>query len=204
MHYSTILVGFVISMSITAVSLTHATDIIPAESQTKLLRGVASHHHGIRYVEAAQDNQADDKHGPITYYSVPFHEGTFSLKWKVEIEQTVVFVFDSKNNGKATHVLKVFVNGGVGKGNHSKSLTLVTYDGSTTQKKKAKITKHDYHVDAGQWHTASVAFNGNKANVTINDQTFTTTSERLREPIEKCGVMHHKGILKTQTVKITQ
>lgn len=187
-----------------ATSFAEATDIIPTEAQTKVLRGVASQQNGIRHVQGSKGNAPDDKHGPMTYYSVPFRGGTFSLAWKVDAEQTVVLVFDSKPNGKATHALKVFINGAPGKIDHSDSLTLITYDGSTTQKKKAKITRHKYHVDAGQWHTASVTFSSNEATVTIDGKTFTTTSERFRDPIEKCGVMHQVGTLQTKNIKITQ
>jgi hypothetical protein len=31
--------------------------------------------------------------------------------WKVDQEQKVLFVFDGKSNEKATHALKVYVNG---------------------------------------------------------------------------------------------
>ncbi|MGI9468329.1 MAG: hypothetical protein ACR2OA_14510 [Rubripirellula sp.] len=187
-----------------ATSFAHATDIIPTQAQTKLLRGVSSQKNGIRYVQGSKGHAPDDTHGPMTYYAVPFRGGTFSLAWKVDAEQTVVLVFDSKPNGKATHALKVFINGAPGKIDHSDSLTLITYDDSTTQKKKAKITRHKYHVDAGQWHTASVTFSSNEATVTIDGKTFTSTSERFRDPIETCGVMHQVGTLETKNIKITQ
>jgi len=187
-----------------ATSFAHATDIIPTQAQTKLLRGVSSQKNGIRYVQGSKGHAPDDTHGPMTYYAVPFRGGTFSLAWKVDAEQTVVLVFDSKPNGKATHALKVFINGSPGKIDHSDSLTLITYDDSTTQKKKAKITRHKYHVDAGQWHTASVTFSSNEATVTIDGKTFTSTSERFRDPIETCGVMHQVGTLETKNIKITQ
>ena len=98
----------------------------------------------------------------------------------------------------------MFINGALGKIDHSDSLTLITYDDSTTQKKKAKLIRHKYHVDAGQWHTASVTFSSNEATVTIDEKTFTTTSERFRDPIEKCGAMHQAGTLETKNIKITQ
>lgn len=53
-------------------------------------------------------------HGPITYYDVPFIDGTFSLSWKVDVEQHFVFVFDVQANGKATHAMTVYVNGSPG------------------------------------------------------------------------------------------
>jgi len=193
----------IILVSWFATSIAHATDIIPTEAQTKLLRGVASQKNGSRLVQASARNDPDDTHGPMTYYCVPFRGGTFSLAWKVDTEQTVVLVFDGKTNGKATHALKVFVNGAPGKRDRSDSLSLITYDGSSKQKKKAKITSHEYHADPGQWHTASVTFSGDKATVTIDDQIFTTTSERFRDTIEKCGVMHRTGILQTKNTRIT-
>ena len=202
MHHLLIFPALVILVF--ATSFAQATDIIPTQAQTKLLRGVSSQKNGIRYVQGSKGHEPDDTHGPMTYYSVPFRGGTFSLAWKVGAEQTVVLVFDNKPNGKATHALKVFINGAPGKIDHSDSLTLITYDDSTTQKKKAKITRHKYHVDAGQWHTANVTFSSNKATVTIDGKTFTTTSERLRDPIEKCGIMHQVGTLQTKNIKITQ
>ena len=44
----------------------------------------------------------------------------------------------------------------------------------------------------------------NNATITVNDHKFTTTSEHLRNPIEKLGVMHHTGVLQTQNIKITK
>ena len=103
------------------------------------LRGTARVSDGIRAVTGETDGVG---HGPITYCNVPFDEGTFSLSWKVEKEQSVAFIFDGKRNGKATHVLKVFVNGGPSKRSNENTLTLVTYDESTRQKKKAKVVTH--------------------------------------------------------------
>ena len=89
----------------------------------------------IRVVSGEQDSTG---HGPITYYQVPFREGTFSASWKVEKEQSVAFIFDAANQGKATHLLKVIVNGGPGTKSRSDHLTLITYDGSSRAKKKAR------------------------------------------------------------------
>ena len=62
-----------------ATSFAEATDIIPTEAQTKVLRGVASQQNGIWHVQGSKGNDPEDKHGPMTYYSVPFRGGTFSL-----------------------------------------------------------------------------------------------------------------------------
>ena len=145
-----------------------------------------------------------DGHGPITYYAVPFRGGTFSVTWKVGTEQPSVLVFDGKPNRKATHAMKVFVNGAPGKSDNIDRLTLITYDGSTKQKKKANITKNKHHSDAGQWHTTSVTFKGNKATVVLGNKTFTATSERFLDPIEKCGMMHLAGTLQTKDEKIQE
>ena len=186
-------------LSAVSAGFAQAEEIIPDTDQTTLLRGTARVSDGIRAVTGETDATG---HGPITYYNVPFDEGTFSLSWKVEKEQSVAFVFDGKRNGKATHVLKVYVNGGPSKRSNENTLTLVTYDGSTRQKKKAKVVRHKHHADAGQWHEISVAFKGNQATVVVDWKTFTVTSERFRAPVEKCGVGHSLDTLQTKDVKI--
>ena len=65
-----------------ATSFAEATDIIPTEAQTKLLKGVASQQNGIWYVQGSKGNEPDDKHGPMTYSSAHFRGGTFSLAGK--------------------------------------------------------------------------------------------------------------------------
>ena len=180
-------------------SAIQAEEIIPSVEQTTLLRGTVELSDTVRAVTGETDATG---HGPITYYNVPFNEGTFSLSWKVEKEQSVAFVFDGKRNGKATHVLKVYVNGGPSKRSNENTLTLVTYDGSTRQKKKAKVVTNEHHADAGQWHDIIVTFQGNQATVVVDRKTFTVTSERFRESVEKCGVGHSLGTLHTKDVKI--
>lgn len=164
-----------------------------------MLRGTAEVTNGIRSVTGERDATG---HGPITYYQVPFQEGAFSLSWKVEGEQRVVLVFDGKANGKATHALKVYFNGGPTKNSTANDLTLITYDGSTKEKKKAKIIKRDYHADAGKWHEISVAFEDNEATVVVGRETVTVMSDRFLEPIERCGIGHFTGTLQTRDVKI--
>ena len=192
-------IGVLPALCLFSAGLVQAEEIIPNAEQTTVLRGTARVSDGIRAVSGETDATG---HGPITYYSVPFDEGTFSLSWKVDKEQSVVFVFDGKRNGKATHVLKVYVNGGPSKRSNENTLTLVTYDGSTRQKKKAKVVTHKHHADAGQWHEISVTFKGNQATVVVDRKIFTVTSERLRESIEKCGIGHSLGTLQTKDVKI--
>lgn len=141
-------------------------------------------------------------HGPITYYHIPFQDGTFSLSWKVHKEQKVLLVFDGKSNGKATHALKVYVNGAPTKRSNEDTLTLVTYDGSTKDKKKARLVRYNHHADAGKWHEISVTFKGNQATVVVDSKTFTVTSERFSESIEKSGIGHFSETLQTKDVKI--
>lgn len=192
-------IGFLPALCLLSAGLAQAEKIIPRGDQITLLRGTSSVSDGIRAVSGETDSTG---HGPITYYNVPFDDGTFALSWKVEEEQSVVFVFDGKRNGKATHVLKVYVNGGPSKRSDENTLTLVTYDGSTRQKKKAKVVTHKHHADAGQWHEISVTFKGNHATVVVDRKTFKVTSERLRESIEKCGIGHSLETLQTKDVKI--
>jgi len=80
--------------------------ILPSEEQTILKRGVAQLHQGVRTVAGSVDATG---HGPMTYYTVPFRRGTFSLSWKASNENRVVFVFIGKANGKGRMVLKVNV-----------------------------------------------------------------------------------------------
>jgi hypothetical protein len=192
-------IGFLPALCFLSAGFAQAEEIVPNADQTTLLRGTARVSDGVRAVTGETDTTG---HGPITYYNVPFDEGTFSLSWKVEKEQSVAFVFDGKRNGKATHVLKVYVNGGPSKRSNENTLTLVTYDGSTRDKKKAKVVTHKHHADAGQWHEISVTFKGNQATVVVDRKTFTVTSERLRESVEKCGIGHSQETLHTKDVKI--
>jgi hypothetical protein len=178
--------------------LVRAEEITPSEEQTTLLRGTVTVKDGIRAVTGTVDETG---HGPLTYYNIPFQEGTFSCSWKVDAEQPVLFVFDGGGNGKATHVLKVYINGGPGKSS-SDTLTLVTYDGSTKEKKNANMAKHKHHADPEKWHEISVTFEGNKATVVVDRKTFTVTSDQFHEAIEKCGIGHFSGTLETKDVKV--
>lgn len=178
-----------------------AEEIVPVDSQTILLRGSAEIKNGMRLV-TGDKNSKDKIHGPMTYYTVPYTDGTFSLSWKVEEKQKIMFVFDEKGRKKLAHCLKVVVNGSIGKKSGENDLTFITYDGSTIEKKKAKIVKHEYHAAEGQWHTFSITFEGNKATVTINDKIFIISSEKFRKQIVKSGIGHYVGTLQTKDVKV--
>lgn len=174
--------------------------IVPSEEQTILKRGVARLHQGVRTITGSVDATG---HGPITYYIVPFRRGTFSLSWKASNEDRVVFVFDGKANGKATHVLKVYVNGSPGvRTSEPDTLTLITYDGSSAEKKKATLAKFDYHASADQWHCLTATFDGSEAVVVVDGKSFVVASDRFSESIEKCGVTHFSGLLRTRDVQI--
>jgi len=200
MRYRTI--GSLLTLCLTIVGLAHAEEIVPSEQQTKLLRGTADVADCIRSVKGTGDADENNGHGPITYYNVPFDDGVFSFSWKVGVEQHVVLVFNGTRKGKASHVLKVYFNGAPTRNAKADALTLVTYDGSTRQKKKAKLARHKHHADAGQWHKTSVTFEDNKASIAINDKTFMVMSDRFREQIQQSGVMHMSGTLQTKDVKI--
>ena len=191
--------GTLLTLSLMTASLVQAEEVVPSEEQTKLMRGTAEVRDGIRAVRGETDATG---HDPITYDNIPFDDGTFSLSWKVDVEQHVVFVFDGKANGKATHAMKVFVNGAPGGSERDDVLTLVSYDGSTKQKKKAIMAKHKHHADAGQWHKTIVTFENNQATLVLDNKTFTATSGRFCEPLEKCGVIHMTGMLQTKNLKI--
>ena len=176
-----------------------AWEILPTEDQIDLKRGTAKTVDGIRSVAGEADATG---HGPITYYLMPFAEGTVSLSWKVDAEQSVSLVFDGPEHGKASHSLKVFFNGGPGKDRSSAVMTLVTYDGSTPQNKKAKVVRHQHHAEPGEWHEVSFRIEGEQAMVVADGETFTVTSEKLRQGIAKFGIGHSKGTLQTKELKI--
>ena len=180
---------------------TSADEIVPNAGQTILLRGTSKQEGEIRVVSGEQDSTG---HGPITYYQVPFREGTFSASWKVEKEQSVAFIFDAANQGKATHLLKVIVNGGPGTKSRSDHLTLITYDGSSRAKKKARVVRNEHHATPGEWHQISVSISGDQATVMIDGREFKTTSARFSEGIHKIGLAHSSGDLQTRLVKISK
>ncbi len=177
--------------------------IKPETERTVTLRGTVTEVNGVRSITGTKESfKAHNNHGPITYYKIPFNNGRFSCSWKVESEQKVVFVFDGKSNGKATHAMKVFINGSPVKNSKTDEITLLTYDGSTKQKKKAKLSRHKHHAEPGQWHKISVTFEGKQATVVLDGKSFTATSDRFRQPFEKTGIGHAWGTLHTKDVKI--
>lgn len=199
MRYRTI--GILLILCLMDTSSLRAEEIVPGEEQTTSKGGAVEIVDGIRSITGEADETG---HGPITYYHVPFQNGTFSLSWRVEKEQKFLLVFDGKPNGKATHALKVYFNGGPSKKSKEDDLTLITYDGSTKEKKKAKIIKYEHHADAGEWHQVSVTIQDNEATVLFGRKKYTVTSDRFLEPIEKSGVGHFAGTLQTKDVKITE
>ena len=190
------LILFIYAVSGTAV----AEVIVPTEEQTILLRGSAEVRQGVRAVTGSVDATG---HGPITYYTIPFQRGTFSLSWKSSNEDRVAFVFDGKANGKATHILKVYVNGSPStKKLEQDTLTLITYDGSSKETKKATIEKFGHHASGNQWHQLMATFDGSEATVVVDKKSFVVASKRFRESIEKCGVTHFSGVLETRDVQV--
>ena len=176
-----------------------AAEITPNAEQTTLLRGVLKQSGKTRVVSGEPDSTG---HGPITYYQVPFREGTFSASWKVKGEKSVTFILDGAPQGKATHLLKVIVNGGPGSKSRTNHLTLITYDGSTRKKKKAKVVRNNHHAAPGEWHQISLDIAGDQATVIIDGKQFSATSARFSEGIDKIGVAHSSGDLQTKQVKI--
>jgi hypothetical protein len=156
-------------------------------------------------VSTEAEYQAHNQHGPTTFYHVPFTDGTFSLSWKRDSAKKMNLIFQTEENGKPTHLFKVFINGTPTK-SHEKTdvISLVTYapiPGS--KKKKAKATTKKYHAEAGKWHPTSVSFKDNVATIRIDDQTFTIEDDRFRKKIVRCGVGHIWGTLETKDVAIT-
>jgi len=122
----------------------------PAKAQTTLKRGTATIKNGIRTVIRTEAEYQIKNHSIVTYYEVPFHDGTFSLSWNLDREQKIALVFNGKPDGTATHLFKVFINGHPTKRHLTDVVSLVTYDGSTKKKKKAQITTKNFHAVAGK------------------------------------------------------
>lgn len=162
---------------------------------------------GVRKVVSTEaEYNAHNRHGPITFYDVPFTNGTFSLAWKRDLPQKINLVFETEEDGKATHLFKVFVNGTPNK-DHSKTdvISLVTYESiAGSKKKKATVRTKKYHAEAGKWHTSRVAFDDNVATIRVDDETYTVKDDRFRKEIMKCGVGHIWGTLETKNVVITK
>ena len=93
-------------------SFANAQEIIPAGEQISIKWGRVSEENGVRKVVSTEaEYNAHRKHGPITFYHVPFTNGTFSLSWKRDLPQKMNLVFETEDNGKPTHLFKVFING---------------------------------------------------------------------------------------------
>ena len=85
---------------------------------------------GVRKVVSTKaDYNSHNQHGPITLYEIPFTNGTYSFSWKRDLPQKMNLIFETKENGKPTHLFKVFVNGTPNK-DHSKTdrISFVTYE----------------------------------------------------------------------------
>jgi len=180
-------------------SLVQAEEIHPSPEQVTLLKGQYQMQEGIRIVTGETD---DTGHGPITYYHVPFKKGSFSTQWKHDQEQKNLFVIDAQKNGKATHLLKVYVNGMNKKVKAPNTLTIITYDGSTKLKKKATIKKYSYHVEVGKWNSISIQIQDLEASIQINQDIFKVQSERFNEGVTKIGIGHFSDRLYTKNTFI--
>jgi hypothetical protein len=184
-----------------------AVEVNPVGDQVSMKWGRVNESHGVRKVLSTEvEYNAHNRHGPITFYEVPFDNGTFSLSWKRDLPQKINLVFETEEDGKATHLFKVFVNGTPNK-DHSKTnvISLVTYESiAGSKKKKATVRTEKYHAEAGKWHTASVAFDGNVATIRVDDETYIVKDDRFRREVIKCGVGHIWGSLETKNVIITK
>ena len=162
---------------------------------------------GVRKIVSTEEEYHEhNQHGPITYYHVPFTDGTFALSWKRDLPEKIVLVFETEENGKPTHLFKVFINGTPSK-DFSKTdvISLVTYESIPgSKKKKAKVTTAKHHAEAGEWHTTSVTFADDRATVRVDDKTFTVEDDSLRNQVVKSGIRHPWGTLETKDVTVTK
>lgn len=184
-----------------------AEEVRPAGEQISMKWGHVNNDDGVRKVVSTEaEYNAHNRHGPITFYDVPFTNGIFSLSWKRDLSQKINLVFETEEDGKVTHLFKVFVNGTPNK-DHSKTnvISLVTYGSiAGSKKKKATVRMEKYHAEAGKWHTASVAFDDNVATIRVDDETYLVKDDRFRKEVIKCGVGHIWGSLETKNVIITK
>ena len=184
-----------------------AEEVRPAGEQISMKWGHVNDDDGVRKVVSTEaEYNAHNRHGPITFYDVPFTNGIFSLSWKRDLSQKINLVFETEEDGKVTHLFKVFVNGTPNK-DHSKTnvISLVTYGSiAGSKKKKAIVRMEKYHAEAGKWHTASVAFDDNVATIRVDDETYLVKDDRFRKEVIKCGVGHIWGSLETKNVIVTK
>jgi hypothetical protein len=184
-----------------------AQEIKPKDEQITIKWGNVSEEGGVRKVVSTEEEYHEhNTHGPITYYHVPFTDGTFSLSWKRDLPQKINLVFETEENGKPTHLFKVFINGRPIKDNATNDvISFVTYASIPgSRKKKATVTTEKHHAEAGEWHTTSVTFADNVATIRVDGKTFTIEDDRLRNKVMKCGVGHIWGSLETKDVTVTK
>ena len=180
-------------------------EITPTDQQTSIKWGKVSNKNGVRKVESTEaEYNTHNRHGPITYYHVPFAKGTFSLSWKHNMPQKIALVFETDDKGKPTHLFKVFVNGTPTKNSPKNDvISFVTYKNIPgSQKKKVNVTTEKHHAEVGQWHKTSVTLTDNLATIRIDEKTFTIKDDSLRNTVIKCGVRHKWGTLETKDVAI--
>ncbi len=195
------------SVFLTTLRFASAQETTPTEEQTTIKWGNVSEEDGVRKVESTEaEYQEHNQHGPITYYHVPFTDGTFSFSWKRDLPQKINLVFEAEENGKRTHLFKVFINGRPTKDHTTTDvISFVTYESiPDSKKKKATVTTEKHHAESGEWHTTSVNFDGNVATIRVDDKTFTIEDDRLRNEVIQCGVGHIWGTLETKGVTVTK
>ena len=184
-----------------------AQEVKPAGEHITIKWGRVSEDNGVRKVVSTEaEYNSHKQHGPITYYHVPFTDGTFSLSWKRDIPKKINLVFETEENGKRTHLFKVFINGRPTKDHTTNDvISFVTYASIPgSKKKKATVKSEKFHAEAGEWHKTSVSFDGNVATIRVDDKTFTIEDDRLRNKVIQCGIGHIWGTLETKDVTFTK
>lgn len=192
-------------LTLTASFVCGQVEIKPTDQQTTIKWVEVSEKNGIRKVESTEtEYSTHNRHGPITYYQVPFTKGAFSLSWKQDLSQKIALVLETEDKGKSTHLFKVFINGTPAKKSFkSDVISFVTFNsipGSPKKKVNGRSEKH--HAAVGEWHKTCVTLSGNLATIRIDDKTFTVEDESLRDKVIKCGVRHKWGTLETKDVTI--
>lgn len=196
---STFGITFLLTLLASA-SFASAQEIKPTEEQITIKWGNVSVEDGVRKVVSTEEEYHEhNTHGPITYYHVPFTDGTFAFSWKRDLPQKINLVFETEENGKPTHLFKVFINGRPTKDHATNDvISFVTYESIPgSKKKKATVT-------TGEWHTTSVTFADKVATIRVDDRTFTIEDDRLRNQVIKCGIGHIWGTLETKDVTVTK
>lgn len=154
----------------------------------KVMRGECVATDDVLTINTATGKKATGSHaGVMAYFKAPFNEGKISFEWKLAKQGSWCFLIDNKPNGKATHALKVITNGNK-KISKKPGHLVLTYDGSTRKKKKAKKYNFGEVIKTEAWNTFEMSIEGNRCLIKVNDQDFEVVSDKFTDPFFRFGL----------------